>query len=173
MALFLGTHAPRLDDKGRVFLPAKYREDLADGLVVTRGQEHCLYVFTKARFEELARALSSASFTSAPARDLHRLFFSGAFDEVPDKTGRVGGLPLHQGGRVLRTVLGGGGARTLTQPAKSSDRSWRSVSPRSAPDSPSPVPGATQVSGRGPASTIPSTSPHPPTSSAREPEGSR
>jgi len=89
MALFLGTHAPRLDDKGRVFLPAKYREDLADGLVVTRGQEHCLYVFTKARFEELARALSSASFTSAPARDLHRLFFSGAFDEVPDKTGRV------------------------------------------------------------------------------------
>ena len=89
MALFLGTHAPRLDDKGRVFLPAKYREDLAEGLVVTRGQEHCLYVFTKARFEELARSFSSASFTSAPARDLHRLFFSGAFDEVPDKTGRV------------------------------------------------------------------------------------
>jgi MraZ protein len=89
MPLFLGTHAPRLDDKGRLFLPAKYRDDLAAGLVVTRGQEHCLYVFTAAYFADLARELSSASFTSAPARDLHRLFFSGAFDEVPDKTGRV------------------------------------------------------------------------------------
>jgi MraZ protein len=89
MSLFLGTHAPRLDDKGRLFLPAKYREDLAAGLVVTRGQEHCLYVFTSARFAELAMGFSNAPFTSAPARDLHRLFFSGAFDEVPDKTGRV------------------------------------------------------------------------------------
>jgi MraZ protein len=88
MSLFLGTHAPRLDDKGRLFLPAKYRDDLAAGLVVTRGQEHCLYVFTADRFAELAVGFSSAPFTSGPARDLHRLFFSGAFDEVPDKTGR-------------------------------------------------------------------------------------
>jgi MraZ protein len=89
MPLFLGTHAPRLDDKGRLFLPAKYRDDLAAGLVVTRGQERCLYVFTAARFAELAQSFSSAPFTSGPARDLQRLFYSGAFDEVPDKTGRV------------------------------------------------------------------------------------
>jgi MraZ protein len=89
MPLFLGTHAPRLDDKGRLFLPAKYRDDLAAGVVVTRGQEHCLYVFTTEHFAKLAGTLSSASFTSAPARELHRLFFSGAFDETPDKTGRI------------------------------------------------------------------------------------
>jgi len=89
MPLFLGTHPLRLDDKGRLFLPAKYRDDLAAGLVVTRGQEHCLYVFTAAHFARLAEGFSAAPFTSAPARDLHRLFFSGAFDEVPDKTGRV------------------------------------------------------------------------------------
>jgi len=43
--VFLGTHTPRLDDKGRLFLPAKYREELSAGLVLTKGQERCLYVF--------------------------------------------------------------------------------------------------------------------------------
>jgi DNA-binding transcriptional regulator/RsmH inhibitor MraZ len=42
--VFLGTHAPRLDEKGRLFLPAKYRDELAEGVVITKGQERCLYV---------------------------------------------------------------------------------------------------------------------------------
>ena len=46
--MFFGTYTPRLDDKGRLFLPAKFRDELADGLVVTKGQERCLYVFTEA-----------------------------------------------------------------------------------------------------------------------------
>src|SRR5712671_1154239 len=50
--MFLGTHAPRLDEKGRLILPAKYREELAGGLVITKGQERCLYVFPP---EEFAR----------------------------------------------------------------------------------------------------------------------
>ena len=49
--MLLGTHTPKLDDKGRVILPAKFREDLAGGIVVTRGQERCLYVFSTAEFE--------------------------------------------------------------------------------------------------------------------------
>src|SRR6266571_4252558 len=48
--MFLGTHTPRLDDKGRLFLPAKYREELAAGLVLTKGQERCLYVFPEQEF---------------------------------------------------------------------------------------------------------------------------
>ena len=44
--MLLGTHTPKLDDKGRIFLPARFREELADGIVVTRGQERCLYVFS-------------------------------------------------------------------------------------------------------------------------------
>src|SRR6266702_1824245 len=48
--MFLGTHTPRLDEKGRLFLPAKYREELAGGLVITKGQERCLYVFPEAEF---------------------------------------------------------------------------------------------------------------------------
>jgi MraZ protein len=45
--VFFGTYTPRLDDKGRLILPAKFRDQLAGGLMVTRGQEHCLYVWPK------------------------------------------------------------------------------------------------------------------------------
>ena len=48
--MFLGTHAPRLDEKGRLILPAKYREELAGGVVITKGQERCLYVFPRQEF---------------------------------------------------------------------------------------------------------------------------
>lgn len=87
--MFLGTHHPRLDDKGRLFLPARFRDELAAGLVVTRGQEHCLYVFPRARFDVMAAEMSAASFTNKAARDLQRVFFAGASDETPDKQGRV------------------------------------------------------------------------------------
>ena len=45
--MFLGTHQPRLDEKGRLFLPAKYREELAGGVVITKGQDRCLYVWPR------------------------------------------------------------------------------------------------------------------------------
>ena len=48
--MFLGTHHPRLDDKGRLFLPAKFRELLAGGIVITKGQEHCRFVFPREEF---------------------------------------------------------------------------------------------------------------------------
>lgn len=87
--MFLGTHTPRLDEKGRVILPAKFRDELADGLVITRGQEHCLYVFTSAEFEQIHQTIRQAPLTSKQARDFLRLFLSGATDETPDKQGRV------------------------------------------------------------------------------------
>ena len=48
--MFLGTHTPKLDDKGRFFLPAKFRDELAEGLVVTRGQDRCLAIYPMATF---------------------------------------------------------------------------------------------------------------------------
>jgi MraZ protein len=92
--VFLGTHAPRLDDKGRLILPAKFREQMEEGVVVTRGQERCLYVFPAAEFERLAGQLRQAPVTSKQARDYLRVFLSGASDEVPDKQGRIT-LPTH------------------------------------------------------------------------------
>jgi len=58
--MFLGTHAPKLDEKGRLILPAKFREELAGGVVLTRGQEHCLYAFTAAEFERMYAQLREA-----------------------------------------------------------------------------------------------------------------
>lgn len=87
--MFLGTYSPRLDEKGRVILPAKFREELADGLVLTRGQERCLYVFSIREFERVHEQLRAAPLSSKQARDYIRVFLSGASDEVPDKQGRV------------------------------------------------------------------------------------
>ena len=87
--MFLGTHSPRLDDKGRLFLPAKFRERMAGGLVVTRGQERCLYVFPMQEFVRVTEQMQSAPTTSKAVRDFTRVFLSGASDEVPDKQGRV------------------------------------------------------------------------------------
>ncbi|MGC5616125.1 division/cell wall cluster transcriptional repressor MraZ [Georgenia sp. Z1491] len=87
--MFLGTYEPRLDDKGRLILPAKFRTDLADGLVLTRGQDRCLFAFPTAEFESMHERLRQAPVTSKQARDYLRVFLSGASDEVPDKQGRL------------------------------------------------------------------------------------
>jgi MraZ protein len=87
--VFLGTHAPRLDDKGRLILPAKYREELAGGLVITKGQERCLYVFPPDEFARITEALRTAPVTAKAVRDYSRVFFASASDELPDKQGRI------------------------------------------------------------------------------------
>jgi MraZ protein len=86
--VFLGTHTPRLDEKGRLFLPAKFRDELAEGLVVTRGQERCLYVWPLAEFGRLTEQMRQAPVTNKAARDYLRMLFAGASDEKPDKQGR-------------------------------------------------------------------------------------
>lgn len=87
--MFLGTFSPKLDDKGRLILPAKFRDELAEGLVMTRGQDRCIYVFSDDEFQDLHNRIRQAPVTSKQARDYLRLLLSGAHDEVPDKQGRV------------------------------------------------------------------------------------
>ncbi|SJM65449.1 division/cell wall cluster transcriptional repressor MraZ [Gulosibacter sp. 10] len=87
--MFLGTYSPKLDDKGRLILPAKFREDLAEGVVLTRGQERCIYVFSNAEFEGFHAQIRQAPVTSKQARDYLRLLLSGAHAETPDKQGRI------------------------------------------------------------------------------------
>ncbi|MCY9782902.1 division/cell wall cluster transcriptional repressor MraZ [Nocardiopsis sp. EMB25] len=87
--MFLGTHTPRLDQKGRLFLPAKYRDELSGGLVITKGQEHCLYVFPVEEFRRVTEALSSAPVTAKAVRDYGRVLFASASDESCDKQGRI------------------------------------------------------------------------------------
>lgn len=87
--MFLGTFSPKLDEKSRLILPAKFRDELADGLVVTRGQERCLYVFSREEFESMHDRIRSAPITSKLSRDYLRVFLSGAHDETPDKQHRI------------------------------------------------------------------------------------
>jgi MraZ protein len=87
--VFLGTHSPRLDEKGRLFLPAKFRDELAEGIVITKGQERCLYVWPMAEFRRVTEAMSAAPVTQKTVRDYSRVFFASASDEVPDKQGRI------------------------------------------------------------------------------------
>jgi MraZ protein len=87
--VFLGTHTPRLDDKGRLALPAKFRTELEGGLVITKGQERCLFVFPMAEFSRITELLRSAPVTQRSVRDYSRVFFASASHEVPDGQGRI------------------------------------------------------------------------------------
>ena len=98
--MFLGTHAPKLDEKGRLFLPAKYRDELSEGVVITKGQERCLYLFPIAEFTRITEALRDAPVTAKGVRDKTRILFASASDEIPDKQGRITVPP------ALRTYAG-------------------------------------------------------------------
>ena len=87
--MFLGTHTPKLDDKGRLILPAKFRDELADGLVITKFQERCLAIWPVSEFVEVTQTVRSASSSQQDVRDYQRMLASGASDETPDKQGRI------------------------------------------------------------------------------------
>lgn len=87
--MFLGTHTPRLDDKGRLALPARFRPDLEGGVVVCKGQERCLYIYPAAEFVRVTEGLKTAPVTDRRVRDYSRVLFASASDETPDGQGRV------------------------------------------------------------------------------------
>ena len=108
--MFLGTHTPKLDEKGRLILPAKYRDELADGLVITRFQERCLAIWPIATFVEVTETVRNASSSQQQVRDYQRMLASGASDETPDKQGRIT-IPLAPAGvrGAGQGLCGGGG----------------------------------------------------------------
>ena len=87
--MFLGTHTPKLDEKGRLILPAKFREPLIGGLVMTKGQERCVVIWPNEKFDEYAESLRRRSQNNEKVRAYTRVFFSSAFDDSADKQGRV------------------------------------------------------------------------------------
>ena len=75
--------------QGRLILPAKYRDELAGGLVITRFQERCLAIWPISAFVEVTKTARSASSSQQDVRDYQRMLASGASDETPDKQGRI------------------------------------------------------------------------------------
>lgn len=87
--MFLGEYEHTMDDKGRVAVPARFRDELGNGVVITRGFDRCLMGFPRAAWEGLAQQVSSLSIGQGEARNLQRLLFSGAADIALDKQGRM------------------------------------------------------------------------------------
>lgn len=87
--MLLGQYRHTVDQKGRLVLPARFRERLSHGCVVTKGQERCLYVFPLERWEEEAEKYRKLPRTDARARRLTRAFFAGAIDQELDAAGRI------------------------------------------------------------------------------------
>ena len=88
-AMFLGEFEHTLDDKGRLAVPAKFRPALANGMVITRGLDTCLFVWTMEDWLVVADRLAQQSLMHPDVRRLQRLFFAGATDTAPDRMGRV------------------------------------------------------------------------------------
>jgi MraZ protein len=95
--MFLGEYSHTIDDKGRLTVPAKFRGDLAVGLVVTRGIDRCLVVYSMEAWRVLKERVAGLPMTDRNARDFRRLVFASATDAVPDSQGRINiPLPLRE-----------------------------------------------------------------------------
>lgn len=87
--MFMGEYHHSIDDKGRLIIPAKFRTELGDKFIITRGIENCLFVYPEERWEQIVHKLESLPFTKKDARNFTRFFLSGATVAEFDKQGRV------------------------------------------------------------------------------------
>jgi MraZ protein len=87
--MFLGTYTLKVDEQGRFFLPSKFRDQLAAGLAMVKGQEYCVSIYPLSWLESMAQRGASSPTTLTEVRHFQRLLGSGGGDDVPDKQGRV------------------------------------------------------------------------------------
>lgn len=87
--MFIGEYQHTLDDKGRIIIPSRFRDDLGDGFVMTKGLDNCLFVYPKSEWNVLEEKLKTLPLTNRDARAFIRFFFSGATECILDKQGRV------------------------------------------------------------------------------------
>ncbi len=87
--MFIGEYFHTIDEKGRLAIPTKFRAELAEGVVVTRGLDNCLFLYTLKEWKDLATKLSKLSISKANTRAFSRLMLAGAMDLQLDKQGRI------------------------------------------------------------------------------------
>ncbi|MDT8859129.1 division/cell wall cluster transcriptional repressor MraZ [Alkalihalobacillus sp. MEB130] len=87
--MFMGEYRHNVDEKGRMIVPAKFRDSLGSSFVVTRGLDRCLFVYPQEEWSKLENKLKTLPFTKKDARAFTRFFFSGATECELDKQGRV------------------------------------------------------------------------------------
>ncbi len=87
--MFIGEFQHTIDEKGRIAIPAKFRTRISGGAIITRGLDHCLFVFTNKDWENLAKKLITLPLAQANSRAFVRLMLSGASDVKLDSQGRI------------------------------------------------------------------------------------
>lgn len=87
--MFLGEYEHSIDEKGRVAVPARFREELSEGMILTRGFDKCLNVYPRTAWEALRSGVGSLSVGLSDVRNLRRFVFSGAADVETDRQGRI------------------------------------------------------------------------------------
>lgn len=87
--MFIGEYAHSLDPKKRLALPARFRKELGEKVVITRGLDQCLFIYSLAAWEEIASKLNALPLGQAATRSFVRLMLAGAFEAEIDKLGRV------------------------------------------------------------------------------------
>jgi len=87
--MFIGEYNHKLDDKGRLAIPAKFRAILKKGAVVTKGLDNCLFLYSKEQFEKIAQKFASLPISQAKARAFSRHMLAGAMEVDFDNQGRI------------------------------------------------------------------------------------
>lgn len=87
--MFIGEYHHTIDEKGRIIIPSKFRDELGDSFIITRGIENCLFVYSMDNWNKICDKLNSLPFTKKDARVFNRFFMSGATSVELDKQGRV------------------------------------------------------------------------------------
>lgn len=91
--MFYGEYLHSIDRKGRLILPARFREvaraNFIEKFFVTRGLDNCLFMFSEEEWRSQEAKFKAISFTKIQARTFNRLYFSGAVEILPDKQGRI------------------------------------------------------------------------------------
>jgi len=104
--MFIGEYNHSVDTKGRMNVPAKFRDDLGERFYMTKGLDDCLFMFPEAEWRVFEEKLKSLPLTNRNARAFVRLFFAGATECTLDKQGRVNiPQPLREHGKIEKDVI--------------------------------------------------------------------
>lgn len=89
LKMFIGEYTHAIDTKGRLIIPAKFRKELGDTFYITKGMDHCLFVYPEKEWQAVGEKIGNLSLTRKEARAVQRLFYSGAMEAQPDRQYRV------------------------------------------------------------------------------------
>lgn len=104
--MFMGEYEHNIDQKGRMIVPAKFREELGSTFVLTRGLDKCVFGYPYDEWKQLEEKMRALPFTKKDARAFTRFFFSGAVECEFDKQGRVNvSAPLRRYAKLERECV--------------------------------------------------------------------